>query len=87
MIFKELKNLRAEIMRLKQELDKYKLENSKLTAELESLKPILATPKFRPAVSSSCNRCKFAIRNPFNNVLTGCLRDCVCDDFEEDKYD
>ena len=85
MIFKELKELREEIMRLKQELDKYKLENSKLTAELENLKPILNTPNLRPAVSYRCKYCKFAAINFYNNNLVGCLKDCVCEDFEEVK--
>lgn len=87
MIFKELKALREEIMRLKQELDTYKLKNSKLTAELESLKPILNTPNLKPAVSSRCRYCKFAVINRYNNSLVGCMKDCVCEDFEEDKND
>lgn len=66
MIFKELKELREEIMRLKRltmarlnnELVTYKIENINLKCEIESLKPILDTPNLKPAVSSRCDECK-----------------------------
>lgn len=87
MIFKELKELRTEISNKTMEIINLRLENSKLTAELESLKPILNTPNLRPAVSSRCKYCKFAVMSFYDNSLVGCMKDCVCEDFEEVKND
>lgn len=57
-------------------------ENAKLKDELEKIKPVFATPGFKPAVSIRCENCRFAYFSDYDDTLLGCCKNVVCEDFE-----
>ena len=57
-------------------------ENAKLKEELEKIKPVFATPGFKPAVSIRCENCRFAYFSDYDDTLLGCCKDVVCENFE-----
>lgn len=60
--------------------------NKMLTNELEEIKPIVADPKFKQAVSKACDECKYALRSEWNREVLGCVKDNVCEDFVQRRY-
>ena len=56
-------------------------EKSKLEKELKSIKPIIQSERYKPAISTDCGDCKYCVRSPWNNEIIGCRKDIVCNDF------
>ena len=52
-----------------------------LEGELIAVKPVVANPTFKQAVSKDCSRCKYVLNSRWNGDILGCMKDNVCEDF------
>ena len=52
-----------------------------LEEELVAVKPVVANPTFKQAVSKDCSYCKYVLRSRWNGDILGCMKDNVCEDF------
>lgn len=78
-----------------------KAKLSKLTDELNAIKPILESPDLLPALSKHCDECRFVVYspytsaydvfgNPIHKTILGCRRNSLCSYYlphEETKED
>ena len=70
------------------ELARLKSENMALKGELESIKPVLESPDYKPPKSRECSDCQYAVYSPWDNIsVIGCRKDCLCEDFKPKKED
>ena len=75
-----LKDENFELMKSKQSL----------LMELDSIKPVINSPGYEPALSRDCGDCKYVVRGRWNGEIIGCRKNNVCEDFvprEGDIYD
>lgn len=57
-----------------------------LKGELETIKPVLETPKLKEAVSEHCGSCRFAVISRWNRRdILGCMKGLVCDDYSPEE--
>lgn len=63
--------------------ENFELMKSKqsLLMELDSIKPVINSPGYEPALSRDCGDCKYVARGRWNGEIIGCRKNNVCDDF------
>lgn len=66
---------------LRRENDDLRYKIKCLEEELIAVKPIVANPTFKQAVSKDCACCKYVISSTWNGNILGCMKDNVCEDF------
>lgn len=59
------------------EADKERFEH-----ELDEIKPILDSKKYKSAFSEDCIRCEYAMTSAYGRLI-GCRKDAVCEDFKK----
>lgn len=60
---------------------------NKYKQELDSIKPILTSKDYKPAISEDCKCCKYVVISRWDKAVLGCRKGNLCDDFEEDKVE
>ena len=66
---------------LRRENDDLRYKINCLEGELVAVKPVVANPTFKQAVSKNCTYCKYVLRSRWNGDILGCMKDNVCEDF------
>lgn len=66
---------------LRRENDDLRYKVKCLEGELIAVKPVVANPTFKQAVSKDCLCCKYALSSTWNGDILGCIKDNVCEDF------
>lgn len=69
------------IEKLERDLDNAKHNARMAKNELECIKPIVESKKLKPAVSKSCENCRYVVTSRWDGEVLGCRKDCVCEDF------
>lgn len=70
-----------EVYKYIEQLQNKEFELSKVRHELEAVKPIVKSNKYRQAISIDCGDCKYVVRSPYSKDIIGCCKDNVCEDF------
>ena len=78
---KEYWDLTRKLNELRRENLELKLENKDLKRELKAIKPVLANPQLKPAVSKDCHECRYVVKSKHDGSVLGCRKDAVCSDF------
>ena len=69
------------IRELVEKINELHEDNNMKKRELDSLKPIVETKEYKPAIGEECVDCKYVVLNRWNNHPVGCRKGNVCEDF------